>query len=61
MNWTPEQLKKREEFFKELNSEYPRNTSKFLITSSGTVISYPNSEEEWKDYYEYSKFVEGVR
>ena len=44
-NLTPEQIKEREEFFKQYPDEGPRQ---FYVTCSGTVSQMPTSPDEWE-------------
>ena len=42
---TPQQIKEREEFFKQYPDEGPRQ---YFVTCSGTVSPLPSTNEEWE-------------
>lgn len=49
-----EDLEEREKMLKNLK---PKT---FVVTSSGTLIDLPTTPEEWKEFNECDRFVDGV-
>ena len=55
---TKEEQREREETLDPKNWNYPQST-KLIVTASGTVIMAPKTAEEWQSFSENDLYVEG--
>lgn len=59
LNLTPEKMARRLKFLADTEMEYP-SVKDFVITNSGVVEPLPQTKEEWDDFNENLRLVDGI-